>query len=445
MGYMDEEDEGLNVPKSRMSEFYSAVADQLGIITGLTAKESNGVYTYIDAETGLPEKMTLDEVRRPMLVIGKPGIGKTAGIQSIINSMNEKLPPDKHLAFKKIQLGQTVVGELNGLPEIETVQNPDGTTRKQVRTYPSDWVPTVERDGEYGVLFLDEITSADVMQVQPALGLCDTSRMIAGGYKLPEHWVVIGAGNGPDCTNFVRLDDMTLSRFVQVFDIAYDYELDFKQYAYDSGLNMDIIAYLNFKPQDCVRVESSYMDKAGKQFPCPRTWENLSVSIKTKKARGGKVSKEDMKRLAGNAIGTKTAESFFSFLKFKDNMQYDPQKILEGKEKMPKSGERLQDETYHLLLENLVTRLKGQLELTGGNRTPEFDKAAANFLEWFFNLNVEQVTNLINEIKVYLPELNGIMFDDTFVEANCPSVNQWFEEHSDFLANHLQDMRAFRL
>ena len=136
------------------------------------------------------------------MVLGDPGIGKTCGIVSIIDELNAQLPADKKLGFKKILLGQTVVGSLSGIPvinnqtsEVKRVQAPD--------------LPIAERDGEYGVLFLDEITTADEAQVQPALGLCDDTRNI-GTYQLPEHWVVVAAGNGPSCANFIELHDMTL-------------------------------------------------------------------------------------------------------------------------------------------------------------------------------------------------------------------------------------------
>ena len=117
-----------------------------------------------------------------MLIVGLPGIGKTCGIISSIKEMNKRLPAEKQLGFKKILLGQTVVGSLSGIP----VSRPDGTV---VRIQIPD-LPNPERDGEYGVLFLDEITTADEMQIQPALGLatlgCNRCRKWPRLYKLCE-------------------------------------------------------------------------------------------------------------------------------------------------------------------------------------------------------------------------------------------------------------------
>ena len=161
-----EQQEGLNLPHSTLTEFFDDVEGKLAMLTGLVPYEDFG--------------LTLEEIRRPLLAIGKPGIGKTCGIISSIKEMNKKLPKEKHLGFKKILLGQTVVGSLSGIP----VARPDGTV---VRIQLPD-LPDPQRDGEYGVLFLDEITTADEMQIQPALGLADDSRSL-GEYTLPEHWI----------------------------------------------------------------------------------------------------------------------------------------------------------------------------------------------------------------------------------------------------------------
>ena len=75
---------------------------------------------------------------------------------------------------------------MQGIP----VALPNGKT---VRVQMPD-LPDPERDGEYGVLFLDEITTADEMQVQPALGLAlpTASRIFNSILSLSQ---VLGQGN----------------------------------------------------------------------------------------------------------------------------------------------------------------------------------------------------------------------------------------------------------
>ena len=193
------EREDLGIPKSKFSDFLDELRSKLFFMSGALRCEDFG--------------LTLKDVRKPILCIGLPGIGKTCGVMSVINEINSTLPEDKHFKFKKILLGQTTVGSLSGIPVVNS-------STGDIRRAQAPELPTLEKEGEYGVLFLDEITTADEAQIQPALGLADDSRNI-GEYTLPEHWLVVGAGNGPDCTNFVRLDDMTLSRF-SPFDIQFD-------------------------------------------------------------------------------------------------------------------------------------------------------------------------------------------------------------------------------
>lgn len=417
MGY-SEESEGLNLPKSTLTEFFDDVEGRLALLTGLVPYEDFG--------------LTLEDVRKPLLVIGKPGIGKTMGILSSIKELNKKLPPEKQLGFKKILLGQTVVGSLTGIP----VAKPDGTV---VRIQLPD-LPNPETDGEYGVLFLDEITTADEMQIQPALGLADDSRNI-GEYTLPEHWIVIAAGNGPDCTNFVRLDDMTISRF-SPYDINYDFKRDYRAYAHASGVNEDIIAFLNFSPETCVRVESADTDSAGKMFPCPRTWSRLSTELKMREARGKKVTPDQIANFAGRIVGVKAGREFGAFMQFRKNLNYDMRKILDGTERDPEVG--MAKETYHIIMEGLFKLIKD--ELKDYDDVPlEMYHRVGNMISWILKFHeLENKINAIIEIRDDIPAIAELMFDDDFADTCCPELNAFFEDNMALLQSSLDDLQGLR-
>ena len=102
----NESRETLNIPKCHMKDFYDDLRDKLSLVTGIVNYEQFG--------------LTLEDIRKPMLCVGLPGIGKTCGIISIVKSLNEVLKErgsDIHLGFKKILLGQTVVGSMQGRSE----------------------------------------------------------------------------------------------------------------------------------------------------------------------------------------------------------------------------------------------------------------------------------------------------------------------------------------
>lgn len=405
-----EQQEGLNLPHSTLTEFFDDVEGKLAMLTGLVPYEDFG--------------LTLEEIRRPLLVIGKPGIGKTCGVLSSIREMNKKLPKDRKLGFKKILLGQTVVGSLSGIP----VSKPDGTV---VRIQLPD-LPNPQRDGEYGVLFLDEITTADEMQIQPALGLADDSRSL-GEYSLPEHWIVIGAGNGPDCTNFVRLDDMTLTRF-SAYDINYNYHKDFRPYAHATGINEDIIAFLNFKPDLCVRPESTDMDSAGKMFPCPRTWERLSIELKMRKVQGKPVDPDQIANFAGRIIGIKAGREFGAFMQYRKTLAYDIDKILAGTEKDPEVG--MPAETYHIIIQSLIKKITDKVKTYDSiDGVPlHVYEMCGHMLHWILKFQeLERKVNAIAEIRDDCDLLVDLIFDDDFAENYCPEIDDFLRENNVLL------------
>lgn len=409
-------DNMLNVPKSNMSSFYDDLEARLALLTGIVSMEDLG--------------LTLEQVRKPMLVVGLPGIGKTAGIMSIIKNLNEtKLKgTGRELGFKKILLGQTVVGSMSGIP---VVMN-DGTVK---RVQVPD-LPDPNRDPEYGVLFLDEITTADEAQVQPALGLCDDSRNI-GEYTLPPHWLVISAGNGPDCSNFLRLDDMTISRFV-VYDIAYDFVSDWRPYANANGIEDDIIAFLNFSPTSCVRVESDENDVSGRLFPCPRTWERLSNELKIRRAVGKPVPQQQMADFAGRIVGLKAGREFQSFTAFHEKVTYDPRKIVEGTERAPELD--MEKQVYFIILQNCMKLLKTKLnQFDDGsspeNFPPEAKTAVANVLRWFLcmeQVDLESTFSALLSLRGDDERIRGIVQSRDF-DDYCPELMAFTERNWEAL------------
>ena len=304
---MDESElKSFGVGRSNMEAVKARILTYLGFLTGYGLET-----TYIDSdgiEQPLVDRLRYKNVKsliNNILVVGGPGIGKTASIYSVVREMNNLLDKawgepeytrkDKSgkdekvpwVGLKKIQLGQTVVGELQGIPIVKKEDGEDKVIRIPMEDLPNPELIAKHEESEYGILLLDEITSADLMQVQPALGLADDSKSI-GVYKLPENWIVVALGNGPDCSNFVRFDDMSLTRFE-----AYDIEVtlnDMEEFMNVDHWNPDVIAYLHFDPtrlnvmpDEALRIE----DRIGHMHPEPRTWAHFNNSYNTEELTKG--------------------------------------------------------------------------------------------------------------------------------------------------------------
>lgn len=413
MGYGYDSTENIGVDKCCLSEFFQALKGQLQLITGIVP---------------MPEDLTLDEVRRASLVIALPGVGKTSGIISIKEELNAVLPPDSQIGFKKIMLGQQVVGALTGIP----VVNPSSG---QVITVQPEDLPNEERDGKYGILFFDEVTTADDAQVQPALGLTDDSRNI-GTYTLPENWIVVLAGNGPDCANFLELHDMTLNRLI-AYDISYDYVKDWRPWAHAHGINDMILAFLNFKPEYIVQVQTGEADKSGKQFPSPRSWTRLSSELKIRAAVGRPVSRNELQGFASRIIGSKVAVEFAAFTEYNTKLEIDPNDIITGK--ISKASPTMKIEEFHIILQKVIKLLTVKIK---EEQVGEFDftveaySATANVIRWILSLKdfmLDKAFNGLRELVNEIPEIAAITTDDENFPQFCPELNKFYEDYAETL------------
>ena len=411
MGYNVTED--IGVAKSGISEFYSTVRSKLMLMTELVE---------------IPERLRhlnkLEDIRIPVMVIGRPGIGKTAGVLSIIRDLNTQLPEDAQIGMKKIMLGQTLIGSLGGIPVVDPST---GIVHKALASE----LPREEIDGKYGVLFLDEVTTADEQQVQPALGLADDSRSI-GEYTLPENWLVVCAGNGPEDANFIRLDNTLLSRCIN-FDILYDYREDWRPWAHANGIQQNIIAFLNFKPEAIFTMVSTENDRSGKVFPCPRSWTNLSRELDLQELVGRPV-KGNLYEFASRIIGVDAAREFAAFARYEDQVEYDVQKILAGTERDP---QRLaSQEVFHILSQAILGELKLLLAKTvdeNENFPHETYVTIANAVRWIIKLDqfmLEHVVSFLFESRNQVPLLSLALLRPEFTPY-CPEFDEFIDKYSE--------------
>ena len=115
----------------------------------------------------------LANLMRPLLVLGKPGIGKTVSVREFAKKKYK-------IGYKEVRLASVESLDLGGLPLVE--EGPDGARFTAYAV--SKLLPNAERDGECGVLVFDEITSCEPSARRATLKLFDSDRGI-NDYKLP--------------------------------------------------------------------------------------------------------------------------------------------------------------------------------------------------------------------------------------------------------------------
>jgi len=207
--------------------------------------------------------------QRPMLLIGPPGIGKTAIMEQIAQEMK--------IGFVSYTITHHTRQSAVGLPFIETKVF-DGKEYAVTQYTMSEILVSVqERIQQFGqkegILFLDEINCVSETLAPMMLQFLQCKTF--GNQKLPEGWVIVAAGNPPEYNKSVRdFDIVTLDR-VKKMEVEENYEV-WKEYAYKQNLHPAILSYLDIKKENFYRIETTI---DGKQFVTARGWEDLSAIL----------------------------------------------------------------------------------------------------------------------------------------------------------------------
>lgn len=265
------------------------------------------------------------EIPRPMLAIGKAGIGKTEGVRGVARELG--------IGMKEMRLVNYTETDLIGIPYLKDGRTLHGT---------NDLFPVEERDGEYGFLLVDEFTSASRNIQVPILQLTDSSRAI-GNYKLPKGWKIIIAGNGPnDGGTFVNLPGTVISRsscyYVQASSDSW------LSWAAKNNIHPAIRAFIKSNPNEIHGYNEDYDTGYDRAFPCPRAWTNLSTELYDIDNRTPDWAKSEdsfaansytVSVLVSSYIGTVASDKFMNFLRYESKL-IEPNLIIMGKPNLPK-------------------------------------------------------------------------------------------------------------
>ena len=204
--------------------------------------------------------------QRPILLMGPPGIGKTAIMEQVAQECSINLVSYTITHHTR----QSAIG----LPFIS--QREYGGKTHAVTEYTMSEIiaavyDQIERSGiSEGILFLDEINCVSETLAPTMLQFLQYKMF--GNHKVPEGFIVVTAGNPPQYNKSVRdFDIVTLDR-VRRIDIEEDFDA-FKEYAYRAGIHGAVMAYLEIRKQDFYKIQAQV---EGKSFVTARAWEDLS-------------------------------------------------------------------------------------------------------------------------------------------------------------------------
>lgn len=195
--------------------------------------------------------------KRPAMITGSPGIGKSDVVAALCAEMGGKL--------YDMRLGQCDQTDLRGLPYYNKEKNV------------MDWAPPIDLPSEeeaskYPIvfLFLDELTSAGTSVMAAAYQLILNRKV--GTYTLPDNVVIVAAGNkDSDRGVTYRMPTPLANRFVH-FELRIDFA-SWVEWANLNRIHKDVVGFLSWSKNSLCDFDPKSNSKA---FATPRSWEFVS-------------------------------------------------------------------------------------------------------------------------------------------------------------------------
>ena len=405
--------------------------------------------------------------QRPILLIGPPGIGKTAIMEQVAREMG--------IGLVSYTITHHTRQSAIGLPFIEKKWF-DGKEYSVTEYTMSEILAAVyERIEQYnqkeGILFLDEINCVSETLAPMMLQFLQCKTF--GNQKLPEGWVIVAAGNPPEYNKSVRdFDVVTLDR-VKKMEVEQNYEV-WKEYATAQNLHPAILSYLDIKKEHFYVIETAI---DGKQFVTARGWEDLSAILYEYEALQIVTDEHVVVQYLQHPAIAKDFSNYL-LLFYKYQKDYDVENILNGKfdaaavekvrngafdEKLSVLGlllAKLREGFYKAYIEDAyVTELyevMKQLKLVSMNDLVRISKEVENLISnHTAKLIKEKESNQLDKDDIVikhtiiqcLDEMHKALLEseDTFevVKEVFQNKVQMREYHIDMTANQLANTFAF--
>jgi hypothetical protein len=202
--------------------------------------------------------------RRSVMLWGAPGIGKT----DITFQLAYELFADKSRIVRELaklhpvplidlRLNIREPVDLRGVP---VPDHATGTTK----WFTPDELPRVDRDGEFGILMLDEINTASPQMMAVAMQLILEGRL--GDYVLPPGWIIVAAGNRvSDRTAVQKMPTALRNRFSHIH-IVPDVNA-WVDWANCNGVAPEMVAFVRLRRELIHRMPKGDENA----FPTPRS------------------------------------------------------------------------------------------------------------------------------------------------------------------------------
>ena len=361
----------------------------------------------VETFTKIVEMQFKEKNFRPIFGLGKGGIGKT---ESIMDLAKKKL----NIGYVDIRLLLYSETDLKGIP----YPSADHTRTIWLQ---NDILPTVEKDGETGILVFDEITSCARSVRTAAYQLLNERRL--GEYVLPDGWMVVCLGNGEEDGGDYQGMEGNFANRCSVFNVVPDVEA-WKLWAHASNVNPLVIGYVSWKPGDLHSYDPE--NETELLFASPRSWAAVSNILNTYDFNAD--DSVLCSRIESN-LGLRVGQQFIAFCRFKDKT-VDPKRIVYNGEKPEIKEQEVLYITISSVIKLVGDKAIGELQSIGAV-TQETINMMANALNWILSLNKEYAVMGFKDLISYnKTNIRSILMTPQFLQA-CPALPQFANQNKE--------------
>lgn len=265
------------------------------------------------------------DARRSALLLGPPGIGKSALVREAAEEIADMLGrrlveykrqhldgiepadvyarPDRYFMFVDLRLTETEPVDLLGRPVTVTVAG-----RKQLVYHPPQWVVFLSEVP--GILFLDELTNVQRPDVLAAAYKLIQDRA-AGFTAFGPQVQVVAAGNRPEESSIANLLPAPLLNRVYRFGVRPPTVREWLRWmgVHYPRCDEKVFAYVSRFPDDFCRVPEEGETLEG--FPTPRSYTFLARDLAAAAEAG--LDSAALRILCIAALGPEVGEKLFAF------------------------------------------------------------------------------------------------------------------------------------
>lgn len=305
-------------------------------------------------------------LKKPIMIYGKVGVGKSETVRKVAEDLNIGFIDMRVLLYSEV--------ELKGIP----FPNEDRTSTVWLK---NNLLPEAERDGERGILLLDELPAAKPAVMTALYQLCLDRAL--GEYNLPDGWHIVATGNREEDRGvYYEMPPALSDRFIK-FNMMTSAEDWLNIYAYKHKVHHLVTSFIAFAPER-IHTYNPDLEMTSSYFATPRTWVGISEILGTAEEDTVNSNRLIWELIRGS-LDDVTYSMFSEFCRLKDELP-DIDGILDGK-RVSMPGE---EDKKHLVAGTLANKLSTIM-------ANDFDKRGENSLDEETFKKAERVFEFVKE------------------------------------------------